>query len=153
VYNHDKKGKVKAGYVMDGRSNQENNRKSTKALRQVCKYGIAGGIGAFIDFGLYSLLISITSFEYLFANAISFSIGTIVVYYLQKNWTFQYQPEKNTKLFTRFIFVVIITYFINNLILIFCVEFIHINPIAAKVVQIILSFIWGYTINKLFVFK
>ena len=123
------------------------------ALRQFCKYGIAGGIGACIDFGLYSLIISFTSFNFLIANAISFSIGTLVVYYLQKNWTFQYQSDRNTILFTKFLSVVIITYIFNNLILIICIEFFHINPIIAKIIQIVLSFIWGYTINKKFVFK
>jgi putative flippase GtrA len=123
------------------------------ALRQLCKYGIAGGIGACIDFGLYSLIISFTSLNFLIANAISFSIGTLAVYYLQKNWTFQYQSEKNAILFTKFVSVVIVTYIFNNLILIICVEFLHMNPIIAKVVQIVLSFLWGYTINKRFVFK
>ncbi|WP_373004974.1 GtrA family protein [Methanoregula sp.] len=126
---------------------------SKNALRQLCKYGIAGGIGACIDFGLYSLLISFTSFNYLLANAISFSIGTLAVYYLQKNWTFQHQSEKNAVFFTKFLFVVILTYIFNNIILIICVEFLQINPIIAKLVQIVLSFIWGYTINKKFVFK
>ena len=123
------------------------------ALHQVCKYGIAGGIGACIDFGLYSLIISFTSINFLIANAISFSLGTLAVYYLQKNWTFQYQSEKNAFLFTKFVSVVIVTYLLNNLILIICVEFLHMNPIIAKVVQIIISFIWGYTSNKKFVFK
>lgn len=126
---------------------------SKNALCQLCKYGIAGGIGACIDFGLYSLLISITTFNYLLANAISFSIGTLAVYYLQKNWTFQYQSEKKIILFTKFFSIVILTYIFNNLILILCVEFLHMDPIIAKVVQIVLSFIWGYTINKKFVFK
>ncbi len=122
-------------------------------FRQFCKYGIAGGIGACIDFGLYSLLISFTSLNFLVSNAISFSIGTLAVYYLQKNWTFRYQCEKNAILFTKFVSVVIVTYIFNNLILIICVEFLHMNPIIAKVVQIVISFIWGYTINKKFVFK
>jgi len=126
---------------------------SKNALHQLCKYGIAGGIGACIDFGLYSIFISYSSLNYLLANAISFSIGTLAVYYLQKNWTFHYQSEKNATLFTKFLFVVIVTYIFNNLILIICVEFLHINPIIAKMIQILISFIWGYTINKKFVFK
>ena len=126
---------------------------SGNSIRQLCKYGISGGIGACIDFGLYSLFISFTALNYLTANAISFSLGTLAVYYLQKNWTFQYQSEKNVVLFTKFVSVVIVTYIFNNLILVLCIEFLHMGPIIAKVVQILISFIWGYTINKAFVFR
>lgn len=126
---------------------------SINTLRQLCKYGIVGGIGACIDFGLYSFIISFSSLNYLLTNAISFSLGTLIVYYLQKNWTFQYQSENNAVLFSKFISVVIITFIFNNFILILCVEFLQMDPIVAKVVQIFMSFIWGYTINKKYVFK
>lgn len=126
---------------------------SGNAFYQLCKYGIAGGIGAGIDIGLYSIIITFTSLNYLLANAISFSIGTIIVYLLQKNWTFQYQEDKNIYLFSKFLVVVAITYLFNNLILIICIELLHINPILSKIIQVFISFLWGYTINKTFVFK
>lgn len=126
---------------------------SVKTLCQFCKYSIAGGIGAGIDFITYTLLITFLSLNYLFANATSFSLGTIVVYYLQKKWTFQHKSKENTYLFTKFISVVVVTYIFNNVILIVCVNFLLLDLIIAKVIQIILSFMWGYTVNKHFVFK
>jgi putative flippase GtrA len=126
---------------------------SKSTLKQLCKYGISGGIGAGIDFGLYTIIISLTQVNYLIANTISFSLGTFVVYYLQKNWTFQHQSDNNTFLFTKYIAAVILTYIFNNLILIFLVSTLHMNPIIAKIFQIFISFMWGYTINKYFVFR
>lgn len=126
---------------------------SKNAIFRLFKYCTAGGIGACIDFGLFSLFINYSSLNYLYSNAISFSLGTLVVYYLQKNWTFQYQSGKNLVIFPKFASTVIVTYILNNLILILCIGFLQINPILAKAVQIILSFIWGYMINKRFVFK
>jgi len=124
------------------------------SVTRLIKYGISGGIGAIIDFALFSTLISLTSLNYLYANALSFSIGTLVVYYLQKNWTFERQSsDKSTFVFVKFICVVIFTYIFNNIILIICVELLYISPINAKIIQIVLSFIWGYSINKAFVFK
>jgi putative flippase GtrA len=120
---------------------------------QLIKYGISGGIGAVIDFSLYTLIITTTQLNYLIANIISFSLGTIVVYYFQKNWTFQYQKKLQDYVITKFISVVIITFILNNIILIICVNFLLINPISSKIIQIIISFFWGYSINKLFVFK
>ena len=57
--------------------------------REFLKYCISGGIGAVIDFSLFSLLVMFSQIGYLLSNLISFSLGTIVVCYMQKNWTFQ----------------------------------------------------------------
>jgi len=122
-------------------------------LYQFCKYGIAGGIGAGLDLGLYALIVTFSPLNYLLANAISFSLGTLAVYFLQKDWTFQYQKDKNVLLFTKYISVVAITYLLNNVILIMCIELLHLTPISSKVIQILISFFWGYTISKKFVFK
>jgi putative flippase GtrA len=124
-----------------------------KTIHEFCKYGLVGGIGALIDFGLYTILVIHTSLYYILANAISFSIGTLVVYYLQKVWTFQYQSDKDAYLFTRFASVVMVTYLLNNVILVICIEFLLISSILSKIIQIIISFGWGYTMNKIFVFK
>lgn len=122
-------------------------------LYQFCKYGIAGGIGSGLDLGLYALIVTFSPLNYLLANAISFSVGTLAVYFLQKDWTFQYQKDKNVLLFTKYISVVAITYLLNNVILIMCIELLHIPSISSKVIQILISFFWGYTISKKFVFK
>jgi len=126
---------------------------SRKDLYQFCRYGIAGGIGAGIDFGIYALLVTFSPINYLVANAISFSLGTLVVYFLQKDWTFHYKSDKNAFLFTKYISFVAITYLFNNIILIICIELMHITPILSKVIQILISFVWGYTISKKFIFK
>jgi putative flippase GtrA len=126
---------------------------SGKSVYQFFKYGIAGGIGAGIDLGLYTIIITFIPLNYLLTNTVSFSIGTLVVYSLQKKWTFQYQNQKNAFLFTKFTSVVVITYLLNNLILIICVELFQLSPIVSKFIQIFLSFLWGYIINKKFVFK
>lgn len=126
---------------------------SGNALYQFCKYGISGAIGAGIDLGLYSLIITFSSLNYLLANAISFSLGTLVVYFLQKDWTFQYQDNKNVLLFTKYISFVAIIFLINNVILIIFIELLHLTPILSKVIQILISFFLGYIISKKFVFK
>lgn len=124
-----------------------------KFIIQLCKYGIVGGIGAGIDLGLYILIITFSPMSYLIANTISFSLGTLVVYFLQKNWTFQYKKNENIHLFTKYISFVVITYFLNNTILIICIELLHLDPILSKVIQILISFFWGFIISKKFVFR
>lgn len=126
---------------------------SKNAFYQLCRYGVGGGIGAGIDFGLFAVIMALTPLNYLLANAISFATGTIVAYYIQKKWTFQCQSNRNIFVFGKFVSAVIITFLLNNLILITCVSFLQLDPIKSKIIQIIISFFWGYTINKKFVFK
>ncbi len=117
------------------------------------KYCLVGGAGAIIDFTLYSSIIYTINLNYLISNAFSFTFATILVYYLQKNWTFQYFTNKNLRTFNRFLQIVIITYILNNIILIISVELLHIGLLISKIIQILLSFVWGYYANSIYVFN
>ena len=120
--------------------------------RQFFKYSISGGIGAIIDFSLFSLLVTFFPIGYLISNLISFSLGTIVVCYMQKNWTFQYISNNNLHLYSKYLLSIGIIFLLNNVLLIFFVEQIHLGEIQAKFFQIILCSIAGYSIQKTFVF-
>jgi putative flippase GtrA len=122
-------------------------------IKKICKYCLSGGTGAIIDFGLYSLLIYFFSTNYLVSNLISFSCGTVVTYYLQKNWTFQYKTNNNVAVFQRYILAVIGTYVLNNVLLFTFIDIMIINVFVAKLLQIAISTIWAYSINSLYVFK
>jgi putative flippase GtrA len=122
-------------------------------LHRLCKYGLVGGLGAVIDFSLFAALIGLTHLPYLVANLISFSIGTIVVYYLQKNWTFEHGDTAHSVVFGKFLLVVVITFLLNNAILIICISILLLNPLLSKIIQILLSFVFGFTSNSKFVFR
>ena len=119
---------------------------------QFLKYCISGGIGVIIDFLVFSILVTYFQIQYIISNALSFCIGTIFVCYMQKNWTFQYTTNKHIQLYTKYLLSIGVIFFINTLILIWGVEIIHLGEIYAKLVQIILSSIIGYLIQKKVVF-
>lgn len=122
-------------------------------LLKYLKYSIAGVIGASIDFILYTLVIYTTNLNYLISNIFSFSIAAIVVYFLQKNWTFCYKTNENFKTFNKYLMAVIITYILSNIILMINIELLSINLFTSKLIQITLCSIWGYYINNYYVFK
>lgn len=122
-------------------------------LMKICRYCISGGTGALIDFGVYSALIYFFSTNYLVSNLISFSCGTVVTYYLQKNWTFQYKTTKNIAVFQRYIVAVLLTYTLNNFLLFAFVGILILNVFLAKILQIVLSTFFAYTINSRYVFR
>jgi len=119
---------------------------------QFLKYCVSGGIGAIIDFFVFSVLVTFFQIPYLISNVFSFCVGTIVVCYMQKNWTFQYKSNKRIQLYSKYLQSIGIVFIINTFLLIWGVEIIHLGEIEAKLVQVILSSIIGYLIQKNFVF-
>lgn len=122
-------------------------------VKRFIRYCISGGTGAIIDFLVFSVLVTFFQVQYLISNLISFSLGTIVVCYLQKNWTFQYTTEKQFQLYSRYLLSIGFVFAINNVLLFWGVEIIHLMEIDAKVFQLLLSSIIGYVIQKRFVFS
>ena len=116
------------------------------------KYCAVGAIGAGIDFSIYTVLVKYFLINYLAANIVSISIALIVVYWLQKNWTFQYVVIDKSKTFQRYLVSVAITYILNNAVLFCLVGILGYDTIISKIIQIILSSIWGYILTNFFVF-
>lgn len=116
------------------------------------KYCSVGMLGAIIDFLLFTSLSYYFHIYYLVSNIISFIVALFLVYYLQKNWTFQHFTSNNLKTFKKFLLVVIITFILNNILLIICVELFNIGLLTSKVIQILISLAWGYYANNNYVF-
>ena len=125
---------------------------SKSVMRQLCKYYISGGIGFVIDFSLFSTLVIFFQMIFYIANIISYFSGVIVVCYLQKNWTFHYESKSNLQLYIKYILTIFLVFIINNILLVYCIGILHINNIPAKFGQLIISSIFGYYIQKKFVF-
>jgi putative flippase GtrA len=117
------------------------------------KYCAVGAFGAVIDFSIYTVLVKYFLINYLAANIVSISIALIVVYYLQKNWTFQYVVRDKSKTFQRYLVSVVITFILNNGVLFCLVGILGYDAIISKIIQIILSMVWGFILTNFFVFR
>jgi putative flippase GtrA len=124
-----------------------------KKINKYFKYCFVGGIGSILDFCLFSIFIIFFNLNYLISNVFSFSIGTIVVCYLQKNWTFKYENKDDPTLYLRYLLSIGVTYLFNTAILIILIQYINLNTIFSKLIQIVLSAFLGYIIQNSFVFK
>ena len=128
------------------------NFKITDKSWQFLKYCISGGFGIIIDIFVFFVLVTFFNIEYLISNLISFSLGTIVCFYMQKNWTFQYTSNKMFQFYSKYLLSIGVIFLLNNALLITGVKIIHLEEIQAKFFQIFLSAIMGYLISKNFVF-
>lgn len=117
------------------------------------KYCVVGGIGVIIDFFLFSALILFTNNSYIISNIISFSLGTIVVCYLQKNWTFKYDSKGDMMLYVRYMAAILFTFLFNTAVLFILIRIVLIDPINSKIIQVTLSTVFNYIMQKHFVFR
>lgn len=130
-----------------------------KSYRQFIKFGIVGATGTIIDLLAYNGLAIFLGFNIYIARSISFILGAINNYILNRVWTFRNKNKQIAKQFSKFIFISFIGLLINLLImrslqgLVSPIENEFLRKNIPVFIAIIIVFFWNFFINKYWTFK
>jgi len=123
-------------------------------ILQVFKFGIVGFIGMAVDFAITWLFKEKFKVNKYLANACGFIFAVSNNYLINRIWTFKSTHTNWEEEFLKFLIVSLVGLGLNTLI----IYLIHqrkegVNFYIAKLIAIVIVFIWNYTINSLFTFN
>lgn len=105
-------------------------------LKQLLKYGLCGGFSSALDLIIFFTLNEIFHIPYYYVAPISFSIGSITNYVMQRKLTFKNSYPNKKKQFTFFFTYAIIALIANSILISMLVEGMHLWPTLAKAMVI-----------------
>ena len=117
------------------------------------RFGLVGGSGVVIDFGLTYLTKEKFGFQKYGANAIGFCCAATSNFMLNRWWTFSDPNPDVASQFAKFIFIALTGLSINTLIIWFAHQRKGLNFFMAKALAIIIVMCWNFTMNFFFTFN
>ncbi len=118
------------------------------------KFGVVGGLGLVVDFGITYLCKEKLRWNKFLANSLGFSFAVVQNYFLNRTWTFQNHDEQLGIQFSRFLFVAVVGLALNNLFLYFLLKYTYGKHFyVCKALVIVIVFIWNFLANSLYTFR
>ena len=127
------------------------NKFNRKKLIQFFFYCLCGAISASIAYIIYYIAITI-GFWYGIANAISYLLGTVISFFLNRKITFQTKDNTLYRLLS-FLCVAFIGFVTSTLLLWFLIDHCHLDPRITKLMILPIEAIIQFSLNYSITFK
>ena len=121
-------------------------------LWQLVKFGVVGGSGLVVDFGLTYLVKEKIHINKYVANAIGFTVAATTNFFFNKRWTFGDTSPEVLNQYTLFFGIALVGLVLNQLILFVLHHYFKTNFYLAKLVATGLVVFWNFTMNYLITF-
>ena len=139
---------------MNSVKNLYNTFMNNEKFKHILRFSCVGGLNTIIDFGLFSLLNSLFSVNYVISQILSYSAGTLNSYTLNKFWTFNdtKTSKKTTKEIVQFIVVNSASLGVSLIGLSIFMGYDSMNPFFAKIISMILAQVVNFLGYRFWVF-
>lgn len=125
--------------------------KYQKILTQLAKFGVAGVATTLIDWGIFYALVYLVKMEPLVAQLFSFTVSTLISYYINTIWVFDTTKGKTRKrLITEFFVFSGIALGISEVLLYTFIHMLGMNDMLAKILTTVVTMVFNYVTRKLF---
>ncbi len=124
--------------------------------KQVFKFIMVGVVNTFVDIVIYFLLtrtFNIFADHIIIAKAISFFVGTINSFILNRFWTFNKKDGISSLEIIKFYTVVLSSLLINISVMYLFVFLLNQTDVVAVFIATIATFVWNFILSKKWVFK
>ena len=119
-------------------------------LTQLAKFTIAGVINTAIDWGIFFSLYNIFGWNPVISQAISFTIVTIISFFINTIWVFDTTKKKTRqRLIMEFFVLNLIALGITTGLIYLFIDIMHMNEILAKILTTVITMIYNYITRKL----
>jgi putative flippase GtrA len=121
-------------------------------MRQFIKFNLVGLLNTALDFALFSLLTWIGVY-YILAQCVSYGVGMLNSYTLNKYWTFAQKGRLEPKQAIRFLVLNLGSLLLSLLLLMLLKDSWGIAIVEAKLLTTVITTLVNYAGNKLWVFR
>ena len=125
---------------------------SSKVIREFIRFSLVGLLNTVVSYLSYVLLIEL-SVNYQASNVISYIIGMITSYLLNKSWTFKVKERSKIRIIIKFMIVNLLALLVSLSIVILMVEKFDINIYIGQLFAITGSLAINFSGQKFWVFK
>ena len=125
-----------------------------KLSHQLARYLVVGGLAFVVDFGSLYLLTEFVGLHYLISAAVAFLFGLVTNYCLCRLWVFHRRTIENAKLeFIVFTVIGIVGLGINEGIIWYMGERMHLHYLVAKIFSTGIVLMWNFGARKFLLFR
>ncbi|NNJ90769.1 MAG: GtrA family protein [Gammaproteobacteria bacterium] len=123
-------------------------------LPEIYRYIIAGSIAFASDMSSLYVLVEIFGFHYLVSNVFSYSIGLVVVYFLNIKWVFPVRKYSQISIeFSIFSIIAFTGLIISEILMWFTVEKYNLPYFHAKIIATAFVFGFNFLLRKILLFS
>jgi putative flippase GtrA len=127
---------------------------TSSVLGQFGRYLIVGGVAFLVDFTFLYLLTEAAGLHYLISAAVAFLLGLVTNYALSRVWVFNRRTVENVALeFFIFAVIGIVGLALNEGVIWFGAEEIHLHYLIAKIISTGIVLVWNFGARKMILFR